>query len=67
MLRKAGANKLADRIAAHGYDNKILDNVEKAMNEARERTFPGTEMVEPSIAWYNRWKELHPHFNTVDY
>lgn len=67
MLRKAGAGKLADTVEARGFDANILDTVEQAMLDARERTFPGTDMIAPSIAWYNRWKELHPHFNTVDY
>ena len=67
MLRRAGAEALADKVERQGYDTAVLDQVEAAMVKARERTFPGTDMIEPSINWYNRWKEIHPHFNTVDY
>ena len=67
MLRRAGADGLADRMETSGIDTGILGDIEKAMVKARQRTFPGTDMIEPSIAWYNRWKEMHPQFNTVDY
>jgi len=67
MLRRAGADALASKVDGNGYDLSILKDVEKNLIEARERTFPGTDMIEPSIAWYNRWKSIHPHFNTVDY
>lgn len=67
MLRRAGADGLADKVNNAGFDTDVLEEVEKAMVKARERTFPGTDMIEASIAWYNRWKEMHPNFNTVDY
>jgi hypothetical protein len=67
MLRRAGADGLASKVEQQGYDTAVLTDVEQALVAARERTFPGTDMIAASIAWYNRWKELHPQFNTVDY
>jgi len=67
MLHRAGADKLARNLELSGYDTAVLGDIERAMVKARERTFPGTDMIEPSIHWYNRWKEMHPQFNTVDY
>lgn len=67
MLRKAGADVLADKVEREGFDSSVLDKVREEMVKARKRTFPGTDMIQPSIDWYNRWKELHPRFNTVDY
>jgi hypothetical protein len=65
ILRRAGATALADRVEAQGFDVAVLDKVETAMKAAWDRTFPGTDMVEEGRAWYARWKEIHPQFNTV--
>ncbi len=65
MLRSAGASDLADKFDQNHFDAKTLSDVEAAMNTAHQRTFPGTDMIQPSIDWYNRWKEIHPQFNTV--
>lgn len=66
MLRRAEANALADRIEREGFDIAALDKVDKAMDEAWVRTFPGTDLAEEGGRWYHRWKELHPQFNTVE-
>ncbi len=67
MLERAGAPQLAARVRDHGpLGESLLDSIRRTMVEARERTFPGTEKIEASIRWYNRWKELHPRFNTVE-
>jgi hypothetical protein len=66
ILRNAGESELADRVEGDGWDTAVLDQVEAAMIEAWDRTFPGTDMVEEGRAWYDRWKRIHPQFNTVD-
>lgn len=67
ILRRAGAPALAQRVEKEGFDTTVLEKVEKAMTEAWERTFPGTDMIQEGRDWYVRWKRLHPEFNTVDY
>jgi hypothetical protein len=65
ILRRAGATALAERVEKEGFDFSVLDQVEQAMREAWDRTFPGTDMVQEGRDWYKRWKEIHPQFNTV--
>lgn len=65
ILRHANAPALADRVEKQGFNIAVLDDVERAMNEAWERTFPGTDMVQEGYDWYVRWKKIHPQFNTV--
>ncbi len=67
MLRQAGADALAAKLEGHVFAESTLGEIATAMHKARERTFPGLDMIEDSINWYNRWKEMHPEFNTVDY
>ena len=66
ILRGAGADALAEAVAAKGFDTGVLAGVEQAMKAAWDKTFPGTDMVQEGYDWYNRWKEMHPQFNTVD-
>jgi hypothetical protein len=66
ILRRAGAAELADQLDSQGFDKSVLIAVEKAMIEAHERTIPGTEMIQEGRDWYDRWKKIHPQFNTVD-
>jgi hypothetical protein len=66
ILRQAGATALAERVEKDGFDVSVLDKVERAMRQAWDRTFPGTDMVEEGRDWYYRWKKIHPQFNTVD-
>lgn len=67
LLRKSGADALAADVERHGIDTDILNQAEAAMIEADRRIRPGSiEMIEEGIAWMERWKRLHPQFNTVD-
>lgn len=66
LLRRSGALALAERVETEGFDVSALATVERAMLDAWDRCFPGTDMVEEGRAWYVRWKEIHPQFNTVD-
>ena len=67
ILRAAGADELAERVEREGFDKSVLGQVEQAMNEAHEQTYPGTELALEGRDWMNRWKQIHPQFNTVDY
>jgi hypothetical protein len=66
ILREARAPELAALVEREGFDASVLDGVKKAMIAAHARTFPGTDMIDEGLAWYSRWKDLHPEFNTVD-
>lgn len=67
MLRKAGAEALAAEVERKGVDAAVLAEVEAAMIEEDRRIRPGSiEMIKEGIGWMNRWKQIHPQFNTVD-
>jgi hypothetical protein len=67
MLRKAGAEALAAEVERQGVDAAVLAEVEAAMIEEDRRIRPGSiEMIKEGIGWMNRWKQIHPQFNTVD-
>ncbi|HEX7871389.1 MAG TPA: hypothetical protein VF475_00655 [Sphingobium sp.] len=39
-----------------------------AQIEAQARCYPGTvEQIMTGGRWMQRWKEIHPQFNTVDH
>jgi hypothetical protein len=65
ILRQAQATALAERVEKEGFDATRLQKVEQAMLEAWDKTFPGTDMVQEGRDWYDRWKKIHPQFNTV--
>lgn len=68
MLRTAGAGDLAERIERKGFDTAVLDRLYSAMVDADARTRPGTvEQIMTGVRWMQRWKEIHPQFNTVDH
>lgn len=66
LLRAAEAHELAGRVEREGFDLKVLDRIAEAMVAAHEKTIPGTELALKGRDWMNRWKEIHPQFNTVD-
>jgi hypothetical protein len=68
MLRKCGADKLVAEIERQGgVDEAVLAQVETALTDADRRIRPGSiEMIEEGVRWMDRWKELHPQFNTVE-
>jgi hypothetical protein len=65
MLRRAGAFELADRVEQEGFDATVLDAIEPAV-AAWEPPRPAAELMEEARAWYARWKQIHPQFNTAD-
>ncbi len=67
LLRNAGADHLADAVEREGVDPAVIDQLRRALDAAWERTFPGTDMIEASTAYFAWWKQVHPQFNTVDY
>lgn len=67
LLRKSGAEHLAAAVERDGIDPAALAQAEAAMIEADRRIRPGSiAMIEEGIAWMDRWKQIHPQFNTVE-
>ena len=67
LLRKSGAEHLAVAVERDGIDPAALAQAEAAMIEADRRIRPGSiAMIEEGIAWMDRWKQIHPQFNTVE-
>jgi hypothetical protein len=66
MLRKAGAIRLAEKVEAEGFDTRVLDTVLQACDQAYKRTFPGADLVKPFKDWEDRWRRVHPQFDTYD-
>ena len=66
MLRVAGADELADKLGGDGVDESVQEKVRQEMDDAYQRTFPGTDMIEPGYTQAKWWKEVHPQFNTFD-
>jgi hypothetical protein len=67
ILRGAEAHDLAEHIEREGWDRSVLDRVEVAARSQHERTRDAVDLAVEGLAWMNRWKALHPEFNTVDY
>jgi hypothetical protein len=67
MLRRAGDDKLADRVERDGWDSSVLVAVEQAARDANHETDDEMERAREGMEWMYRWKKLHPQFNTVDY
>ena len=65
MLRRAGAQALADEIEAAGWDSSVLPSVEKAATLALAPRSDDLVRAKEGMDWMNRWKDLHPEFNTV--
>ena len=66
MLRGAEAHELAERVEREGFEVTVLTRIADAVLSAHEKTIPGTELALKGRDWMNRWKEIHPQFNTVD-
>lgn len=65
MLRQAGAQALADEVEASGWDTSVLPAVEKAAALALAPRSDDLVRAKEGMDWMNRWKDLHPEFNTV--
>ena len=65
MLRRAGAQALADEVEASGWDISVLPAVEKAAALALAPRSDDLVRAKEGMDWMNRWKDLHPEFNTV--
>ena len=66
MLRKIGEIELAERIERGGWDSSILTAVEQAARVAERESEDELERAREGIEWMDRWKRIHPQFNTVD-
>lgn len=66
LLRAAGANELAERVEREGFDVSVLQRIGDAVVAADSKTNPGIELALKGRDWMNRWKQIHPQFNTVD-
>ncbi len=65
MLRRAGADMLADAVETMGWDRSVLGAVEQAASEALAPRADDLTRAKEGMDWMVRWKELHPEFNTV--
>jgi hypothetical protein len=66
LLRRAGADALAARVETEGFDASVLDQIEEAVSTWKPVTAEeSARLSEEARAWYARWKELHPQFNTA--
>lgn len=65
MLRGAQAPELAERVEREGFDVEVLERIAQAMVAAHDKTIPGTELALKGRDWMDRWKQIHPQFNTV--
>lgn len=65
LLRGAGEGELADRVAQRGFDASVLEKIEQAVAEWTPK-LSADGLMEEARAWYARWKEIHPQFNTAD-
>lgn len=66
MLRRAGADRLADQVAATGWDASVLPEVEQAAAEALAPRADDLIRAREGMDWMYQWKASHPQFNTVD-
>jgi len=66
MLRRAGADALADEVANTGWDASVLPAVKRAAAAALAPRDDDLVRAKQGMAWMYRWKELHPQFNTVE-
>jgi hypothetical protein len=66
LLRGAQAPERAEQVEHEGFDVKVLDRIAEAVIAAHAKTIPGNDLALKSRDWMNRWKEIHPQFNTVD-
>lgn len=67
MLRRAGAEALADEVEAMGWDSSVLDAVARAATEALAPRADDLVRAQEGMDWMREWKRIHPQFNTVDY
>lgn len=66
QLRRAGAHQLAAEVEAQGWNTAILADVERAATAAQAPRADDIVRAKEGIAWMNRWKKVHPQFNTVE-
>jgi hypothetical protein len=66
MLRKIGEIGLAETIERGGWDSSILTAVEQAARAAERESDDELTRAREGMEWMDRWKRIHPQFNTVD-
>jgi hypothetical protein len=64
FLRRAGEDALADRAEREGLDTGAIDRLRHAI-DSWEPSLPSDEALAEGKAWYARWKQVHPQFNTA--
>lgn len=66
MLRHAHAPALAAEVEESGWDRSVLAAIETAAAEALGPRDDDFVRAREGMAWMQRWKEVHPQFNTVE-
>lgn len=66
LLKRADASELAARVDREGFDSSVLEEIEEAVRTWKPVTeAESVELAKEVRAWYDRWKKLHPQFNTA--
>lgn len=66
MLRRCGAHRLASEVEEQGWDTSVLTEVARAATEALAPREDDLARAREGMDWMQRWKEVHPQFNTVE-
>jgi hypothetical protein len=66
QLRRAGALRLAAEVEEQGWNSAILADVEKAATAALAPRADDMVRATEGMEWMQRWKAVHPQFNTVE-
>lgn len=65
LLRRAGADALADEVEQAGWDSSVLPEVAQAAAEALRPRDDDLVRAKQGMDWMYKWKAIHPQFNTV--
>ena len=64
FLRRAGEAALAEQVEREGLDTGAIDRLRQAI-DSWEPSLPSDEALAEGKAWYERWMQVHPQFNTA--
>jgi hypothetical protein len=56
LLRSAGADDLAARVEAEGFDRSVLGRMAEAVSAAYQRTLTDKGMLGEGQAWIEQWR-----------
>lgn len=62
MLRRADESELAEAVERQGIDPAVFEQIEHAIQAWEPQS--AELLIKETRDWYNRWKKLHPQFNT---